>query len=241
MKVTDKKRKYSVSVIIPCYNEEGNIEECIRRVPKLGSDTEIVVVDDGSKDATADIIKKLRKRYKNLKLMSYFPNRGKGNAVRAGLNAAKGDVLIILDADMAVAPEEMNKFVKPLIDGKVGFTNGTRFIYKMEKGAMGKINYIGNRLMGLLFTLAIGQKITDSLCGTKALFRKDYKKIGIHKDDPWGDFSLIFGAARLGLKIQEISIHYKKRVAGKSKMKLIEHGTKLFYIWFRQFQQYRFQ
>lgn len=234
-----KDNKYSVSVIIPCFNEEGNIESCIKRVPKLGKKTEIIVVDDGSKDTTVEIVKKLKKKYSNLRLISYKPNKGKGHAVRVGLDAGRGEILAILDADMAVPPEELNKFIKPLKEGKAQFANGTRFIYKMEDGAMGKINYIGNKIMGLMFTLALGQKITDSLCGTKVIFRKDYKKIGIHKEDPWGDFSLLFGAARLGLKIDEVGVHYKKRVAGKSKMKVLEHGIKLMKVWFKQYQNFR--
>lgn len=238
MKKTANK-KYSVSVIIPCYNEEGNIENCIKRVPKLGNNTEIIVVDDGSKDKTAEIAKKLQKKYSNLRLISYSPNKGKGNAVKVGLDAGKNDILLILDADMAVAPLELPKFIKPFEEGKARFTNGARFTYKMEKGAMKPLNMIGNKLMGMMFSLALGQKITDTLCGTKVLFRKDYKKIGISKDDPWGDFSLIFGAAKSGLKIYEVPVHYKRRVAGQSKMKLFEHGMKLFKVWYKLYLNYR--
>ena len=215
-------KKYSVSVIIPCYNEEGNIENCIKRIPKLGKYTEIIVVDDKSKDNSAEIVRSLQRKNSNLKLISYSPNKGKGNAVRVGLDAGKGDILLILDADMTVAPEELPNFIKPFEEGKAQFTNGTRFTYRMEKGAMKKLNLLGNRLMGLIFSLALGQKITDSLCGTKVLFKKDYKKNGISKDDPWGDFSLLFGAAKQGLKIYEVPVHYKARVAGKSKMKILK-------------------
>lgn len=231
--------KYSVSVVIPCYNEEGNIENCIKRVPKLGSKTEIIVVDDGSKDLTFSIVKKLQKKYPNLKLISYSPNKGKGFAVRKGLDASENDILIILDADMAVVPEELPNFIKPLEEGRAEFTNGTRFIYKMEKRAMKGLNSIGNKLVGFMFSLALGQKITDSLCGTKALFRKDYKQIGIDQNDPWGDFSLIFGAAKQGIKIFEVPVHYKRRVAGKSKMKVLRHGVKLLQVWFNLYQSYR--
>lgn len=234
-----KKNKYSVSVIIPCYNEEGNIENCIKRVPELGSSMEIIVVDDGSKDKTADIVRKLQKKYTTLRLISYIPNKGKGSAVRIGLDAGKKDILLILDADMAVAPQELNKFIKPIEEGNARFVNGARFTFKMEKGAMKPLNMIGNRLMGLMFSLALGQKITDTLCGTKVLFREDYKKIGISKDDPWGDFSLIFGAAKLGFKIYEVPVHYKRRVAGQSKMKLIEHGLKLFNVWYKLYLSYK--
>lgn len=232
--------KYLITVVIPCYNEEGNIEECIKRVPKLGNKTEILVVDDGSKDQTAAIVNKLKKRFSNLKLLSYKPNKGKGFAVNAGMKKSSGEILVILDADMTVPPEELPKFISPLISGKAGFTNGTRFKKAMEKGAMKKFNFAGNKLMGKLFSLAINQQITDSLCGTKALFKKDFLKMGgIDPNDPWSDFSLIFGAAKLGLKIKEIPVTYKKRLAGKSKMKLLQHGSKLLGVWFNQYNSYR--
>lgn len=233
-----KNNNFSVSVIIPCYNEEGNIQNCIKRVPKLGKTTEIVVIDDGSKDNTTKIAKSFQGKYKNLKVISYKPNKGKGNAVRVGMEKAAGDILIILDADMTVPPEELHKFITPLKKGSAEFVNGSRFRYKMEQGAMGILNNIGNKLMGIVFSLALGQKITDSLCGTKALFKKDFDKIGIASDDPWGDFSLLFGAARLKLKIVEVSVNYKKRVAGESKMKFFSHGNKLIKIWLRQYQHY---
>jgi len=234
------KKKYDVSIIIPCHNEEENIENCIKRIPNLNLKTEIVVVDDGSKDNTAEVVRKLQKRYKNLKLISYNTNKGKGPAVNTGMTKAMGEILIILDADMAVRPEDIPKFINPLLTNKNIFVNGTRFQRKMEKGAMKKFNLIGNKLMGYMFSKAISQKITDSLCGTKALYKNDFNKMGgISKDDPWSDFSLIFGAARLNLRIIEIPISYRKRIAGKSKMKLLKHSFQLFRVWFKQYSIFR--
>lgn len=235
-----KEKKYSVSVIIPCYNEEGNIEKCILRVPKLGNKTEIIVVDDGSKDQTVSIVKRLIKKNPSLKLITYKQNHGKGYAVNTGMKKATGDILVILDADMTVPPEDLPKFINPLISEKAQFTNGTRFKKTMEKGAMKRMNLIGNKLMGKLFTMTIKQEITDSLCGTKALFKNDFKKMGgIDPTDPWSDFSLIFGAAKLNLKIKEIPVAYKKRVAGKSKMKLIQHGSKMLSVWWNQYNSFK--
>jgi len=233
-----KKINFKVSIIIPCFNEEENIKECVLRVSKLGSKTEILVVDDGSNDNTVKIANSLKKKLKNLKVIAYKPNRGKGNAVNTGMEKATGDILIILDADMTVPPEELHKFIKPLEKGTAEFINGSRFKYEMENGAMGILNNFGNKLMGIVFSLALGQKITDSLCGTKALFKKDFNKIGIAKDDPWGDFSLLFGAARLKLKIVEVPVNYKRRMAGESKMRFFSHGFKLIKIWLRQYQHY---
>lgn len=212
------------SVIIPCHNEEGNIKECINRVPQMGDYTEIVIVDDGSTDKTAEIIKDMQRDMKNINLISYTPNKGKGCAVKAGFDAAKGDIMMILDADMAVAPEELIKFYDVLASRQAEFVNGTRMVYDMAPSAMKFINYLGNKMFGIILTFIIGQRNTDTLCGTKAFYKNDYKNFKMGKC-PWGDFDLLFEAARMKLKTVEMPVHYYPRVEGKSKMKVFKHGV----------------
>ncbi len=216
----------SCSVIVPCYNEEGNIRECIERIPQMGIRTEIVVVDDGSRDKTFEIVREMAKTNPNITLLRHSPNRGKGQAVKAGFEAAKGDVLMILDADMTVAPEELEKFFVTLQEGHAEFVNGTRMIYPMQNNAMRSLNYVGNKSFGIILSLIIGQRNTDVLCGTKAFFARDYKSFNM-KGHSWGDFELLFAAARLRLKMVEMPIHYLERVAGESKMKPFRHGWEL--------------
>lgn len=218
-----KRQELSCSVIIPCYNEEQNIAECINRVPKFGKFTEIIVVDDGSTDKTAQKVQDLIKTKDNLKLISYVPNKGKGNAVKNGFEAAKGDVLIILDADMSVMPEDMPKFFYSIQEGKADFINGTRMIYPMEGQAMRSLNYIGNKFFNFILSWLIEQRVTDTLCGTKAILKKDFLKINMEKC-PWGDFDLLLGIAKLKKKIVEMPVHYQRRTAGRSKMRVIKHG-----------------
>ncbi|MBI2304201.1 MAG: glycosyltransferase [Chloroflexi bacterium] len=219
-------RNFSCSVIIPCFNEEENIEKCIRRLPNMGRDTEVIVVDDGSTDGTATVVSQLIGEYENLKLISYWPNRGKGGAVKAGFDAALGDVIMVLDADMAVPPEELPRFFEVIDKGMADFANGTRMIYPQEKQAMRHLHRLGNRIFSLIFTWLLASRVTDTLCGTKALRREDYRHIEMGHC-PWGDFDLLIGAAKLGLKIGEMPVHYKARVAGESKMKTFRHGLQL--------------
>jgi len=220
------KQALSCSVIIPCYNEKSNIADCLRRIPPMGVFTEAIVVDDGSTDMTSMMVCQDLNNAIRIKLISYQPNQGKGHAVKAGFDSAQGDVLMILDADMTVIPEDLPKFFKLFEEGKADFVNGTRMVYPMEKKAMNPVNYIGNKIFNLMLSWIMEQRVSDTLCGTKAMFKKDYKKIHMN-DKSWGDFDLLFGAAKLCLKLREVPIHYKMRIADESKMKVIKHGWPL--------------
>jgi glycosyltransferase involved in cell wall biosynthesis len=222
-KEEDRRQNYSCSVIIPCYNEADNIREAVQRVPQMGKFTEIIVVDDGSIDGTGGIVEELMSEHENLKLISHSPNRGKGATVKAGFDAAAGDVLMILDADMTVPPEELPKFFNSIAEGKADFVNGTRFLHPMENHAMGKVNWFGNKFFTFLFSRLLSQRLTDTLCGTKALLRADYQHIEMDYCR-WGDFDLLLGAAKLELKVVEVPISYKRRIAGTSSMKPFKDG-----------------
>jgi ubiquinone/menaquinone biosynthesis C-methylase UbiE len=218
--------EYSVSVVVPCYNEAGNIEECVRRVPAMGTHTEVIVVDDGSKDGTVDLVKPELNPAVEVRCVSYQPNRGKLKAVTAGFEAARGDILMILDADMTVPPEDLPYFYGPFRDGMADFINGTRLIYPMATGSMKFQNFLGNKLFGVLVSWLTGVHLSDTLCGTKAFFREDYRHFQMGFD-PWGDFDFLFGAAQQTCKVLEVPIHYQERRAGQSKMKAIRHTLAL--------------
>jgi hypothetical protein len=214
----------SVSVIVPCHNEEGNVAECARRVPNMGAGTEIIFVDDGSTDSTRQAALAAMEQDPRVRLVAYETNHGKANAVRAGFDAARNDVLMILDADMTVAPEDLPKFLTPLQAGTAEFVNGTRLVYPMEGEAMPTMNFLGNKAFCLLVSWVLRQRVSDTLCGTKALLRRDYAAMPLSGGDRWGDFDLLFGAARQKLRILEIPIHYHERIAGESKMNVRREG-----------------
>jgi ubiquinone/menaquinone biosynthesis C-methylase UbiE/glycosyltransferase involved in cell wall biosynthesis len=238
------------SVIIPCRNEIGNIDAAVERMPDLGPETEIIFVDGASTDGTKERIEEVIDRYrghKDIKLILQMPEAdyagpkddpdaptvmlklGKGDAVRKGFDAASGDVLMILDADLTVPPEDLPRFLYPLATGKGSFVNGTRLVYPMEERAMKFVNYVGNWFFSKLFTWLLEQPIRDTLCGTKVLLKSDYEKIKAGRKhfgefDPFGDFDLLFGAARLRLPIVEVPVRYKRRLAGVSKVRVSQHG-----------------
>ncbi|MBN1870701.1 MAG: glycosyltransferase [Candidatus Omnitrophica bacterium] len=214
------------SVIIPCHNEADNIEEAVRRIPRMGKKTEIVVVNDGSTDNTAQKVRDLQKEIPELRLIDYNSNRGKGHAVRRGFEEATQEILMILDADISTLPEELPRFFHPLNKGVCQFVNGTRMVYPMENQAMRMLNLLGNKIFGFMISFITQQSLTDTLCGTKALYKSDFKRIrwGL---DKWGDFDLLFGAAKMGSKIMEVPVHYMSRKSGESKMKAFKHGLHL--------------
>lgn len=221
-----KKENLSCSIVVPCFNEEDNIEDCIKNCPKLGKFTELIIVDDGSTDSTVQKARLMAKRYPFVRVISYKPNRGKAYAVEKGFNAAKGDIIMIWDADRTVPENELYRFYEVLATKQAEFANGTRLLYPMEDQAMKWLNLVGNKIFSLIFGWILNTNISDTLCGTKALFKKDYKKIKMG-NEPWGDFDLLFGAAKLNLKIREVPVHYRKRIAGESKMKVFKHGLML--------------
>lgn len=225
-------KEYTVSVVIPTRNEKGNIEQIIERLPKLGKSLEIIFVEGHSKDNTLDEIKRVIKKCegrKNIKLINQGKGVGKGDAVRRGFKSATGDILIILDNDLTVAPEEMPKFYHALRLKKGELVQGSRLVYPMEKQAMRLLNIIGNKFFSFAFTWLLGQPVKDTLCGTKAIFKKDYEEIANNRSyfgdfDPFGDFDLIFGASKLNLKIIEIPIRYKARTYGNTNISRFKHG-----------------
>jgi SAM-dependent methyltransferase len=220
-----------VSVIVPARNESGNIDAALRRTPKMGAETELVFVEGNSTDDTWATISSAARDYKGpLKVRAMQqPGKGKGDAVRAGFTAATGDILVILDADLTVPPEELPKFYDALVGGQADYVHGTRLVYPMENNAMRFLNRLGNAFFAETFSFLLGRSIKDTLCGTKALWKKDYERIAANRAyfgdfDPFGDFDLIFGAAMLGLRILEIPIRYKARTYGETNISRFTHG-----------------
>ena len=222
-----------VSIIIPARNESGNIKAIFSRTPQMGGKTELIFVEGHSKDETyAAIQQEIQTNPLTPSLLLRQTGLGKADAVRLGFSKAKGDVLMILDADLTVPPEDLPRFYEALVSGKGEFINGVRLVYPMEKEAMRTLNFLGNKFFSLAFSWLLGQPIKDTLCGTKVLWKKDYERIQANRSyfgdfDPFGDYDLIFGAAKLNLKIIDLPIRYRERTYGSTNISRWKHGLLL--------------
>lgn len=234
------------SVIVPCRNEKGNIERAVLRTPNMGRHTEIIFVEGHSQDGTLEECERVKNQYPQRDIKVLVQDRkGKGDAVRKGFSHAKNDVLMILDADLTVPPEDLPKFFDAIVSGKGEFINGSRLVYQMEKQAMRFLNLLGNKFFSKAFTYLLEQRIRDTLCGTKVLWKEDYERIIAGREyfgdfDPFGDFDLLFGAAKLNLKIVEIPIRYRERTYGQTQISRFKHGLLLFKMTFFALKKIKF-
>ena len=213
----DPSKLPSVSVVVPARNEAGNIEAAILRTPAMGPDDELIFIEGNSTDNTWEMICELKRKYQAT------------HAVRKGFSLAKKEILMILDADLTVPPEELPRFYEALVAQKGEFINGSRLVYPMEKQAMRFFNLLGNKFFAVTFSFVLGQRFKDTLCGTKVLTRENYLKLATHRKyfgefDPFGDFDLIFGATRMGLRIVEVPIHYRERTYGSTNIQRWKQG-----------------
>jgi SAM-dependent methyltransferase len=244
----DVAEKFSVSIIIPARNESGNIENGLLRIPRFGKWQEIIFVEGNSTDDTWEKINEVKKKYDSsyrLKIAKQ-DRKGKADAVRKGFAIAEGDILMILDADLTVPPEDLSKFYDAIATGKGDFINGSRLVYQMEKEAMRFLNMLGNKFFSMAFSWLLDQPFKDTLCGTKVIFRTDYEKLVTNRKffgefDPFGDYDLIFGAYKLNLKIVELPIRYRERTYGTTNISRFKHGLILLRMCFFAARKIKFR
>ena len=234
----DTGSELSVSIIIPARNEAGNIENAFRRLPRFGASQEIVFVEGNSTDDTYAAIEAAIRAHPEVKASLYKqPGKGKADAVRVGFDKASGDILMILDADLTVQPEDLGRFYEVIRSGKGEFVNGVRLVYPMGDQAMRFLNLLGNKFFSAAFTWLLGQPIKDTLCGTKVISRQNYQRLVANRAyfgefDPFGDYDLIFGASKLNLKIVDLPIRYQDRTYGSTNIDRWRHGALLFKMLF---------
>lgn len=220
----------TVSVIVPCKDERGNVENAVRRIPELGGKTEIIFCDDKSADGTPEEVRRMQALYPERDIrLEFGPGISKSKNVWTGFDAATGDILMILDADLTTMPEELPYFIDAIASGAAEFVNGSRLIYPVPRAAMKGVNMLGNKLFSLAFSYLLNQRVKDTLCGTKVLWRRDWERMKLFRgrwgiEDRWGDYELLFGASKLNLRITDLPVHYQERIYGTTKMTKVFHN-----------------
>jgi glycosyltransferase involved in cell wall biosynthesis len=213
-----------LSVIVACYNEEKNIADTVKRIHKTVPDAEIIVVDDGSKDRTAEAAKSTK--ISNLNVIKYTPNKGKGYAIKVGIDKAKGKIMAQVDADSQFPPEEIPRLIKPIKDGKADIVFASRFIKgsTIQKGSLTRMRRLANYVISGFTSILCGKRLTDVNAGFKAWKSDVIKDINILCKDFAYEPEIAIMAKKKGYKIVEVPVNYKGRQAGISNVKLIRDG-----------------
>jgi len=229
----------SASIVLTTRDERENIEPMVKAIPFVGADTEIIFVEGHSTDGTREEIERVMAKYpdKNIRLIVQ-DGIGQGNAIRRGFEQAKGNVIILLEADQTSPADDVLKAFEVIATGRAEFVNGSRFVYPRAHGSMPRLNVFGNALFAAWFTWFLGQRTSDVLCGIKAIDRTLFQRLNrnwgfLNLADPFGDFELAFGAARLGLRMSEVPTRYACRSYGVPKTRPLRHGWMLFRMMLR--------
>ena len=230
-------KNLKVSFIIPCKNEENNIKIFEKEIYESDQSHEYLFGDDNSSDNTINEIDKLAKKLDKHNIVKYYgPGICKSENVYKGIEISNGQIIVIYDADLTVSFKDVEFSINILKNTNADFINCTRMIYPQKDGAMKLANFIGNSFFAGLFSLLFRKKITDTLCGTKIFYKKDWIKIKKEVSnwgmkDLWGDFDLLIGAYKNNLKIIEVPVTYYERREEETKMKsVILNALRMFII-----------
>jgi len=216
-----------ISVVVPAFNEGATIEVVIRRVAAAPFRTEILVVDDGSTDSTAPILTRLGDELPNLRALPQDSNRGKGAAVRAGIAASAGDVVVIQDADLEYDPKDLPRLLGPILEGHADVVYGTRLRGGEPQRAHLFWHYAGNGFLSLLTNVLFNTTISDMEVGYKAFRGELIRSIELVSDDFRFEPEVTAKVLRIpGIRLYEVPISYYGRTFAEGKKITWRDGLK---------------
>jgi glycosyltransferase involved in cell wall biosynthesis len=207
-----------ISIIVPSFEEAATIERLLRRVHSLRLDAEILVVDDGSTDDTATIVERLAGELDGVRLLRHEYNRGKGAAVRSGLGASRGDIVVILDADLEYEPTDIPRLVEPLRRGVADVVFGTRLRGGQPQRAHLFWHYAGNRFLSLLTNILYNTTLSDIEVGYKAFRGELIRSLPLRSDGFGFEPEVTAGILRCrGVRVYEVPVAYYGRTYAEGK------------------------
>ncbi|MFZ3065834.1 MAG: glycosyltransferase family 2 protein [Nitrospirota bacterium] len=203
-----------ITIVIPVYNEEATIRNILEKVQAVNFpiEKEIIIVDDCSTDGTRQILEDIdSSKNRSYKIIFHNSNQGKGSALMSGFKEAKGDIVIIQDADLEYDPSEYPKLIQPILDGKADVVYGSRFKGEGPHRVLFFWHYVGNRILTTMSNIFTNLNLTDMETGYKA-FRRDILSKIVLKEKRFGfEPEITAKLARLGCRIYEVGISYSGR------------------------------
>jgi glycosyltransferase involved in cell wall biosynthesis len=206
-----------LTVVIPVFNEARTIAQILDRVNRVAIDKEIVVVDDYSTDGTRDVLRQLKPRYPNLTVFHHPRNLGKGMALRTGFEAARGDYVIVQDADLEYDPEDYYQLLRPLEAGKADAVYGSRFITTQEHRVLYFWHSLGNRFLTLFSNMMTDLNLSDMETCYKAFRRELIQSIVLEEDRFGFEPEITCKLSKAKARIYEVGISYHGRTYEEGK------------------------
>ena len=228
------KSEVLTSVIIPAYNEEDVIERTIAEVKKLDINKEIIVIDDGSKDNTVGLVKKID----GIRLVEHGINKGRGAAIKTGIQNSMGDVICTQDADMEQKPVEIPRLIQPIIEDEADCVYGSRFSNKKNFESSTWLRIVGNKFFALLGNILFHYRLTDVYTGSKCYSKRVFENLSLDSDGFEQEVEILAKLSRHRMRVLEIPIDYQFRTSGASKMKF-KDGLVGFYVILKYFFKMR--
>jgi len=232
----NNRNEKGLTICVTVKNEKPIIETLINKIPKITNKQEIIFIEGGSTDGTYEEIQRQieKNKDKDIKLIKQ-KTIGQKEAIKTGFDNASHDVITLFEGDGTCNPKDLIYFYNSIAENKADYIQGTRLAYPLDGNQMPLLNKIGNMFYAIWFTWILGQRVTDVLSGIKAIDKGVYNKIindweYFGKDDPFGDFELLFIVTKNCFKISEIPINYYPRPYGETKTKIFVHGFKLLKI-----------
>jgi glycosyltransferase involved in cell wall biosynthesis len=232
----NRTRMTSLSVVIPCYNEEETLQECVSRLLAIADENlslEVIIVDDHSDDRSLSIARQLEEAHPQVRVLNHDENRGKGAALHTGIKGAAGDMVTVQDADLEYDPRDLKRLIVPIVNGEADVVLGSRFLSTGAHRVFHFWHYLGNRFLTFLSNMFTDLNLTDMEACYKVFKREVIQSIDLKEKGFGFEPEVVAKVAHLRLRIFEMGISYYGRTYAEGKKIGAKDGLRALYCIFR--------